>query len=109
MPAGKYGLQVPDAMVALTAMAVSTFPNLIILTSHHCEKIQVALEEKVAGRASNFSEKAHRDKYRSHMLTINAVKAWSDDGLGRHARMMSTIYKRTMYVGDLTIPHNPDI
>jgi len=78
LPNGEHGHQVPDAMVALTVTA-----------------IQVAVEETVAGRHSSFSEKAYRDKYRSHIATINFVKNHSDRGL-RYTRMMSNIYQGMM-------------
>lgn len=97
MPNGDHGPQVPDAMVALTATAVGLRPSAHghLTLTRSCAKIQVALEETVAGRPSPFSEKAYRDKYQNHLHTIYTVKNYGDRGL-RYARMMSNIYQGTM-------------
>jgi hypothetical protein len=99
LPNGEHGHQVPDAMVALTVTAVSrhTSAHRFLVLTRSREKIQVAVEETVAGRHSSFSEKAYRDKYRSHIATINFVKNHSDRGL-RYTRMMSNIYQGMMWV-----------
>ena len=97
MPNGDHGPQVPDAMVALTATAVRLCPSAhgpSWLTRSRA-KIQVALEETVAGRPSKFSEKLYHDKYQNHLHTINSVKNYSDHSL-RYARMMSNIHQGTM-------------
>lgn len=60
-------------------------------------KVQVALEELVAGGPSAFSEKACREKYRSRMNTIQVVKASANSNC-KHVCMMSNIYQGTMYV-----------
>lgn len=84
LPMGKYGRQLPDAMVALTATC-----------------IQVALHDIATGKVLSFTEKGNRQKYRSN---IDVVKK-SKGGVSKHARMMSNIYKRTMQrtlVGQVT-------
>ena len=100
IPNGIHGAQIPDAMVALIATAVSASfgPSVTdagSLTS--CGKIQVTLEELVQGRSSQFSEKSCREKYRIHLTTIRDVKT-TDDGDRKYARLMSNIYQGTMCV-----------
>ena len=71
---------------------------LPVLTRAHLShgKLQVAIEELIAGRPSPFSEKACREKYRDHLNTIEVVKASADRGDLKYARMMSNIYQGTM-------------
>lgn len=98
LPTGIHGIQIPDAMLALTATTVSTHPIIhrLLFLTHLAEKIQVALEELVTGKRESFSEKACRERYRSHLSTIQLVKADKDRGDKKYARMMSNIYQGTM-------------
>ena len=60
MPSGIYGTQVPDAMVALTAVAVSILFGSPVTSAHSSPphgKIQLALLNLAEGRRSHFSEK----------------------------------------------------
>jgi len=85
-------------MLALTATAVSICPSAHGFSTppHPHKKIQFALEDIVAGRRSPFSEKDCREKYRSHLNTIQDVKISSDTGDLKYARMMSNIYQGMM-------------
>jgi len=99
MPNGIHGTQIPDAMLGLIATAVSAAFGSSVMdpgSPTSCEQIQVTLEELVAGQPSTFSEKSCREKYRIHLTTIQGVKA-TDDGARKYARMMSNIYRGTMW------------
>lgn len=95
---GKYGLQMPQPMVALIATAVSNWPTTSSgLLSNPQLQIQATLKEWVTGVQvkRSFTESENRERYRDHIAAMQSVKD-SKNGQLKYERMLSNIYAQTM-------------